>query len=109
MKKKVFISHPYSDNEAINLEKATLICQKIIESEADILPVSPLHHFSFMDGDEGYREDIMGVCLHNIKYCDELWVFGDSKGCRREAKYAKEIGVPIEYVNNLNTKLFKLE
>lgn len=107
--KKVFISHPFSGNEAINLEKATIICEKIIESGADILPISPLHHFSFMDGDKGYREEIMAVCFHNIKKCDELWVFGESKGCKKEVSFAIDIGVPVKYIDDINTHLVNIE
>lgn len=107
--KKVFISHPYSDSPAINLEKATIICQKIMESEADILPISPLHHFSFLDNDDGVRGAIMETCLHNIEHCAEVWVFGSSEGCQQEVQYAEENGIEVKYIDDINTHLVKIE
>ena len=45
------------------------------------------------------REEIMRVCFRLIDICDEVWVYGDSEGCRKEREYALSIGksVVIKY------------
>ena len=50
-----------------------------------------------MDND-GKREEILQVCFRLIDICDEVWIYGDSEGCRREAKYAKSVGKPVMMV-----------
>jgi hypothetical protein len=39
------------------------------------------------------------VCFGLIDICDEVWVYGDSEGCRKERGYAISIGksVVIKY------------
>ena len=32
------------------------------------------------------------------KFCDELWVYGDSEGCNKEVKFAKKNGVKVFFV-----------
>lgn len=46
----------------------------------------------------------MKVCKKLIDICDEIWVYGDSRGCLEEFAYAKEKGIstrlmfePIDY------------
>jgi hypothetical protein len=45
------------------------------------------------------REEILQVCFKIIDICDEVWVYGDSEGCRKEREYALSIGksVVIKY------------
>jgi len=45
------------------------------------------------------REEILQVCFRLIDICDEVWVYGDSEGCRKERGYAISIGksVVIKY------------
>ncbi len=57
--------------------------------------MSPLHLFSFMDGDD-YRNDIIRTCFELIQISDEVWVYGDSRGCNEERRYAEFIGKPVE-------------
>lgn len=93
MKKLVFISHPYASNPDLNKIKVDKICKYLIKH--DIVPVSPLHMFSFYTEDAD-RGEIMRTCKHLIDICDELWVYGDSKGCKEEANYARLQGKHIE-------------
>jgi hypothetical protein len=53
--------------------------------------------FSFMENDDN-REEILQVCFRLIDICDEVWIYGDSEGCRSEAKYAKSVGKPVRMV-----------
>ena len=94
--RRVFISHPYKDDPKGNKKLADTICREL-EERGDILPISPLHLFSFMENDDK-REEILQVCFKIIDICDEVWVYGDSEGCRREAKYAKSVGKPVKMV-----------
>lgn len=60
--KKIFISHPYSDNPELNLKRVDYICKKLVREE-NIIPISPLHLFSFYDEEPKYREKILEVCF----------------------------------------------
>jgi len=88
--KRVFISHPYKDDPKGNKKRVDTICRELAE-RGDILPISPLHLFSFME-DDLQREEILQVCFRLIDICDEVWVYGDSEGCRKEAEYARRAG-----------------
>jgi len=94
--KRVFISHPYKDDPKGNKKRVDTICRELAEKD-DILPISPLHLFSFMEDDDN-REEILRVCFRLIDICDEVWIYGDSEGCRREAQYAKSVGKPVRMV-----------
>ena len=94
--KRVFISHPYKDDPKGNKKRVDTICRGFAEKD-DILPISPLHLFSFMENDDN-REEILQVCFRLIDICDEVWIYGDSEGCRSEAKYAKSVGKPVRMV-----------
>ena len=88
--KRVFISHPYKDEPKGNKKRVDTICRELAEKD-DIIPISPLHLFSFMENDDK-REEILQVCFRLIDICDEVWIYGDSEGCRMELEYARSIG-----------------
>jgi hypothetical protein len=92
----VLISHPYTDDPTGTNKRVDTICRELEERDG-ILPISPLHLFSFMENDDK-REEILQVCFRLIDICDEVWIYGDSEGCRREAKYAKSVGKPVRMV-----------
>ena len=87
--KRVFISHPFSSDLEGNRVRVDIICHDSVKQ--GILPISPLHLFSFME-DDLHREEILQVCFRLIDICDEVWVYGDSEGCRMELEYARSIG-----------------
>lgn len=99
--KVTFISHPYRDNPVENHHKITEICRLIVSTEPDILPLSPLHLFHFME--EGRdRRRIMEFCYWLILLSDEVWVYGrweNSEGCQQEIAWAREIGKPVVFKN----------
>jgi hypothetical protein len=42
--------------------------------------------------DDLQREEILQVCYRLIDICDEVWIYGDSEGCRKEREYALSLG-----------------
>lgn len=93
--KKVYISHPFKDDPEGNREKAEIICKELYEQ--GYIPISPLHLFSFIEEEGENREEILNSCLDLIMLADEMYIYGDSEGCRKEKKVADEIGMPIRY------------
>ncbi len=105
--KKVFISYPYADDPVANKKRVDKVCKLLVE-RGDILPISPLHLFSFMENDNN-RELVIEVCYRLIDICDEIWVYGDSDGCRKEREYAtkKNKKVTIKYSGDKDGKTDK--
>lgn len=93
--KRIFISHPFSGDPVGNRQKVDKICNKLSETRK-ILPISPLHLFSYMT-DDRYRDEIMGVCYDLISICDEVWIYGESQGCRDEKRIALAQDKIIKY------------
>ena len=90
--KRVFISHPFASDPEGNRKKVDSICRDL--ARKCLLPISPLHLFSFMDNDL-QRGEILRVCFKLIDICDEVWVYGNSEGCREEKAYALSQGKKI--------------
>ena len=85
MKERIFISHPYSGDPIENMEKVNKVCKDVWDS--GYIPVSPLHLFSFMNNDND-RLEILKMCYRLIDSCDEVWIYGKSRGCNAERDYA---------------------
>ena len=99
--KKVFISHPFADDPICNPKKANAICQRLIEYEDNILPISPLHLFGYLSSDEGVRDDIMDVCFRMLDICDEVYFYkyGElSAGQCLELQYSMENHIPYKII-----------
>jgi hypothetical protein len=41
------------------------------------------------------REEILQVCFKIIDICDEVWIYGDSEGCKKEREYALSRGKKV--------------
>ena len=99
--KKVYIAHPLrGENREKNVAEVTKICKKITELFPDVLPVSPIHAFSFLDncGAEGEKK-ALELCLETLKNCDEAWFFGEwetSYGCELEWRTARDCGLAVK-------------
>lgn len=92
--KNVFISHPLKGDFEGNRKKVDTICKESIEQ--GLLPISPLHLFHFLDKETPkLRNEIMKVCYELIDISDEVWIYGDSEGCRLEKKYAEQTGKKV--------------
>lgn len=96
--KYAFISHPYSDNPKKNRELVDKICR--YWKAKGVIPISPIHLFSFYDSDEGSRNKIMRACFRLIDFCDVVFLYGQAPGCKDEENYARYIGVPVEVFYN---------
>ncbi len=92
-REKIFISHPYSDNPALRVKQADILCKKLV-GEEDIFPLSPLHAFSFCESDDGIREDVMESCYRLIEASDKVYFYRYpefpflSEGQQEELNYA---------------------
>lgn len=99
--KRVYISHPYKNNRERNFREVTEICAAIAHTHETVMPVSPIHMFSFLDDREPEeREKALGYCLNLISDCDEVWVFGDwrsSEGCVKEVNMARLLGKTVRF------------
>src|SRR5690606_39462755 len=73
----------FSSDPEGNRVRVDIICHDLVKQ--GILPISPLHLFSFME-DDLQREEILQVCFRLIDISDEVWIYGDSEGCRKDRK-----------------------
>ena len=90
--RKVFVSHPFASDPNQNKKNVDEICKWIIENGENVLPVSPIHLFSFVEDEKGIRDDIIAMCFDLIDICDEVWLIDmndDSVGMAIEKNYAK--------------------
>ena len=91
---------PYTEEQVQqNIRKITAICQKLA-ANTDIVPISPIHTFGYLDPLKYDPEKGMRNCLALLDLCNELWVYGDwqtSEGCMMEIKYAREHCIPVHY------------
>ena len=89
---KIFISHPYAADPQKNKMMADQIAKYWTRQDYHV--ISPLHLYSFHETDK-HRKEIMEVCKHLIDICDIVAVYGDSKGCREERRYAEAKGKEV--------------
>lgn len=94
---RIFISHPCGDNVPLRREQNRALIERLQRKYPDALFLSPLLLFDYMDDEGDFRDDIMQVCFEMIEYlADEVWVFGNSEGCREEVEFAESVGIPIK-------------
>lgn len=90
--KYAFISHPYANSPKDNKIKVDKICK--YWSKKGVIPISPLHLFSFYE-DDSNREEIMNICYKLIDIADVIFIYGDSEGCKLERVYAEKQDKPV--------------
>lgn len=86
-KKYIYIAHPYRGNPEYNLKEATDICRELYKYNPDVIPISPIHLFSWMDPNEGDMDmfyDLIDFTGNNVTFYGD-WL--KSEGCRAEAEY----------------------
>ena len=107
--KKVYVSHPLrGDFDRQNPDMSVVmdnyiqvshICREIVKDFPEVLPLSPIHAFTFM---RIFEEDAvaLAMCLELLELADELWVYGDwktSEGCNLEIDHARALCMPIHF------------
>lgn len=91
-KRLIFISHKYKDNPEQNKKDVDRICK--YWHRKGYLPISPLHLFSYMDGDEN-RDIIMIICKILILLCPTVAVYHQTEGCKEEEQWALKHGKKV--------------
>lgn len=102
--KRVYIAHPLRGDVEKNMKEATEICRKIAEDDKDVILVSPLHAFSFLDPETCDQRQVMRCCKKLIDSCDEIRFYGEwwkSEGCREEMLY---VALKWKYLMRINTE-----
>lgn len=92
----IYISHPYGGKEN-NKKTISKIVQTLSKEYPRYLFISPVHMFSPLYDDTDYAKGLQ-YCLYMLKYCSQLWVFGDwwtSVGCKKEIEFASSNGMQI--------------
>lgn len=108
-KKKVYIAHPltsYGDPRE-NFKKVTEICREIKRTQPSIVPVSPIHAFSYHTW-EGDQTAVINDCLYLLQSCDEIWFYGEwwnSTGCLEELIFAVYNEIIIHSKGNLENDI----
>lgn len=95
---RVFVSYPFKEDPSRYRREVDLVC-KMLFKEHGVLPISPLHLFSFIEEeDDMLRDMIMDICFNLIRSSsDILYCFGNfatSSGCYDEWHYARTLGKP---------------
>ena len=96
--KLIYLSHPYSGDEAANRTRAERISARLSVERPELLILNPLRCF------EDYcfpYEQILEKCLALLARCDEIWMcygWEGSAGCAKEMRFAKEIGLGIRFL-----------
>lgn len=100
--RKIYIAHPLRGaNREKNVEEVTKICKKVVELFPDVIPVSPIHMFSYLDNES----KVLRFCLETVKECEALWLFGDwekSTGCGYEHNVAKSKNLVVHDLSPAN-------
>ena len=98
----MFISHPFSGDEIQNRQLVDKACKQIINQHENILPISPLHLWSFLETDRNYREKIMEFCYRMIDNSDQIWFYlydELSEGQQKELIYAVKTNKAIKFID----------
>ena len=96
--KKVYLSHPYTGDEARRRAEAAKIQRDLQGRFPDMIVLNPLAMFAALE-DVPY-EQVMEYCLEVLRDCDMIVMSGefmDSRGCTMEHTTARDLGIPIRY------------
>lgn len=102
----IYISHPYTGNEAHNISEAESIAVDLAKRHPKTLFINPLAVMKHEGIAKRSYHVIIDNCLELLGYCQAVIFTGDwrySKGCMAEYGYAKAKGMIIyESVEQFN-------
>lgn len=111
--KLVFICSPYRADDDDPLERVKTIQRNIqmartgcrIAVERGFIPIAPHLYFPQFLREDTEREIGIGMGLHMLSMCDELWVLGRkvSDGMAKEISCARELGLPVRIMEHPET------
>lgn len=100
---KVFVKVFAGEIKEANVEETGDIAYEIMKKYPNLTIISPLHAYSFLEGNYEKETEILKYDFRLLSRCDILILSGNwrnSKGCMSEYGYAKAKGIRIyEYVD----------
>ena len=96
--KIVYVCSPYSGDIEANTEYARKACRHVVDS--GYIPIAPHLLLPQFMSEETERELAMLMNRRILRWCDELWVFGNriSAGMKSEISQAEFWRIPIERI-----------
>lgn len=87
----VYICSPYRDNPRINIMRARQYCKFAVGKGK--IPIAPHLYFPQFMSDATEREAAMQMNFELLRFCSEVWVFGDkiTEGMAAEIDRAKNV------------------
>ena len=109
--KLIYVASPYAGDIENNIQYAKQACKYVLnQGKAFFCP--HLLYPQILD-DSNPEERKIGIILgmEVLKKCDEIWVFGEniSKGMSEEIEFAKERGIPVKRILQLDFEQVKKE
>lgn len=96
--KLVYLSHPYSGDEAANRSRAARISARLAVERPELVILNPLRCFE--DFSFPY-EEMLARCFSLLSRCDEIWMccgWEESAGCTRELHFAQRSGLGVRFL-----------
>ena len=108
--KLIFIASPYKGDVEKNVAYAKKACRYVL-MEGNSFFCPHLLYPQILD-ENNPEERRLGISLGKevLAKCDELWAFGDhiSSGMFEEIQFAREKGIPIKRIMELNMEINEL-
>ena len=95
--KMIYISHPFTGDEANNRKKAQSITKTLAQNCKEVLFVNPLETLQALNDTGHTYEAVMEQAVELMSRCDEVIFcngWQESRGCNQELREAKHRGMP---------------
>jgi len=92
-----YVAHPFTGDTFSNKYEVEQIIKQLVAKYPDTAFISPIHTFSFLDGQIPYTQ-AMDLCTSLLERCDGLILTGkweDSTGCSIERSFATNHGIEV--------------
>ncbi len=94
----IYISHPYTGEPELNLQKASTLASELQKKFPDIAFFNPLGAFHHFEIAKVSYEDCLKHCMYWLHKCDGVLMapqWEKSKGCRAERQEALKNWMPV--------------